>query len=94
MLKKRLQTGYDIYNIQSEHVVYRTYSQQPINSFLTILKVLCGMNPKTPANFTGGLFNKGENNTLWLQGNSSVSFPTNEQRVTAMFVRFTYRATI
>jgi hypothetical protein len=46
MLKKRLRTGYDIYNIQSEHVVYRTYSQQPINSFLPILKVMCGMNPK------------------------------------------------
>jgi hypothetical protein len=65
---KRLRTGYDIYNIQSEHVVYRTYSQQPINSFLPILKVMCGMNPINPANFTRGLFNKGENNTLWLQG--------------------------
>jgi hypothetical protein len=41
---KRLRTGYDIYNIQSEHVVYRTYSQQPINSFLPILKVMCGIN--------------------------------------------------
>ena len=70
MLTKRLRTGYDIYNIQSEHVVYRTYSQRPINSFLPILKVMCGMNPKNPANFTRGLFNKGENNTLWLQGNN------------------------
>jgi hypothetical protein len=70
MLTKRLRTGYDVYNIQSEHVVYRTYSQQPINSFLPILKVMCGMNPKNPANFTRGLFNKGENNTLWLPGNS------------------------
>jgi hypothetical protein len=68
MLTKRLRTGYDIYSIQSEHVVYRTYSRQPINSFLPILKVMCGINPKNPANFTRGLFNKGENNTLWLQG--------------------------
>jgi hypothetical protein len=68
MLTKRLRTGYDVYNIQSEHVVYRTYSQQPISSFLPILKVMCGMNPKNPANFTRGLFNKGENNTLWLPG--------------------------
>ena len=74
MLTKRLRTGYDIYNIQSEHVVYRTYSQQPINSFLPILKVMCGMNPKNPANFTRGLFNKGENNTLWLQGNNISTF--------------------
>jgi hypothetical protein len=29
---------------------------------------MCGMNPKNPANFTRGLFNKGENNTLWLRG--------------------------
>jgi hypothetical protein len=58
---KRLRTGYDVYNIQSEHVVYRTYSQQPINFFLPILKVMCGMNPKTPANFTRGLFKTGEN---------------------------------
>jgi hypothetical protein len=68
MLTKRLRTGYDIYNIQSEHVVYRNFSQQPINSFLPILKVMCGMNPKNPANFTRGLLNKGENNTLWLPG--------------------------
>jgi hypothetical protein len=74
MLTKRLRTGYDIYNIQSEHVVYRTYSQQPINSFLPILKVMCGMNPKNPANFTRGLFNKGENNTLWLQGTLMYNF--------------------
>jgi hypothetical protein len=72
MLTKRLRTGFDIYNIQSEHVVYRTYSQQPINSFLPILKVMCGMNPKTPANFTRGLFNKGENNTLLLQGRQNL----------------------
>jgi hypothetical protein len=44
MLTKRLRTGYDIYSIQSEHVVYRTYSRQPINSFLPILKVMCGIN--------------------------------------------------
>jgi hypothetical protein len=49
MLTKRLRTGYDVYNIQSEHVVYRTYSQQPINSFLPILKVMCGIRTrKTP----------------------------------------------
>jgi hypothetical protein len=61
MLTKRLLTGYDIYNIQSEHVVYRTYSLQPINSFLPILKVMCGMNPKNTANFTRGILDKGEN---------------------------------
>ena len=51
MLTKRLRTGYDIYNIQSEHVVYRTYSQQPINSFLPILKVMCGIEPEKPHQF-------------------------------------------
>jgi hypothetical protein len=30
------------------------------------------MNPKNPANFTRGLFNKGEKNTLWLQGTIKV----------------------
>jgi hypothetical protein len=34
---------------------------------------MCGMNPKNPANFTRGLFNKGENNTLWLQGREDLN---------------------
>ena len=42
-IQSKLRTGYDVYNIQSEHVVYRTYSRQPINSLLPILKVMCGM---------------------------------------------------
>jgi hypothetical protein len=33
------------------------------------------MNPKTPANFTRGLFNKGENNTLWLPAYSPSNYP-------------------
>jgi hypothetical protein len=36
------------------------------------------MNPKTPANFTRGLFNKGENNTLWLQGIRQIEELINE----------------
>jgi hypothetical protein len=45
---------------------------------------MCGMNPKTPVNFTSrGLFNTGENNTLWLQGNFQEDIFTNSIQTTS-----------